>query len=445
MRNKSLLLLTALLLLWCGQSFASGFSIIEQSVSGLGVSFAGGAASADDPSTVYFNPAGMMLLEGQQATVGVHYIMPSVKFKSEQATNFLGADLGSNNSGQAGIDKIVPNFYYTNKVSEKFAFGLGINAPFGLATEYDDTWVGRYHAIESDVMTININPAVAFAVTDKLSIGIGLNAMYMKATLSSMVDGGVAYYQATTDPSHISDTDYDILATNEGDDWGFGYNFGIMYQFNEDTRIGMSYRSEVKQKLEGEVEADIPTTMAAFSSAFETQNIIGRITLPQSASLSAYHQINDKLAIMADITWTGWSSFDELTIEFDDTFGGKSSTTTTENWDDTWRYSIGATYQATDALMLRFGTAYDQTPISDDYRTPRIPGEDRIWLSLGAGYNILDNLVLDAAYVHLFVDDSKMAKYTTTDSDSEDYFRGTIVGEYENAVDIFSIQLTYNF
>ncbi len=454
MQNKSFLLLMSILLLWCGQTFASGFAIIEQSVSGLGNAFAGGAASAEDASTVYYNPAGMMLLDGSQATAGVHYIMPSVKFKSEQDANVLGGDLGSDNGGQAGITKIVPNLYYSNRISDKLAFGLGINAPFGLSTEYDKTWVGRYHAVESEVVTININPSVAFQLTEKLSFGVGFNAQYMEATLSSMVDGGLV--GATAGAAIVpSQTANDVYVKNNADDWGYGYNLGLIYAFTSKNRLGLHYRSEIKHKLEGDVKVDVPESLYTttfthpvygdipLASLFSDQNINGTITLPAMASVSYFHQLTDKLAIMADVTWTEWSSFDKLTINFEGAgLAGSNSSTTTEKWDDTWRYSVGATYQATEDLLLRIGTAYDETPISDEYRTPRIPGEDRIWLSFGAGYKILDNLIVDLAYTHLFVEDAKMEKSAT---DPEDTSRGTVVGTFENSVDIASIQLTYNF
>ena len=149
---------------------------------------------------------------------------------------------------------------------------------------------------------------------------------------------------------------------------------------------------------------------------------------------------------MADVTWTEWSSFDELTIHFEgDGIAGKDSTTTTEKWDDTWRYSLGGTFQATDALILRTGVAYDETPISDKYRTPRIPGEDRYWVTLGAGYQFSESLSMDIAYAHLFVDDSKMEKQAGTDPDGEDFARGTVVGEFENSVDIASIAFNYRY
>lgn len=440
-------------------ALSSGFALIEQSVSGLGNAFAGGAASAEDATTIFFNPAGLTMLDGQNVTAGAHVIMPSAKFSAETTSNVLGQPLSGGNGGDGGVTGIAPNLYYANRLSEQWSIGLGINAPFGLATKYDKDWVGRYHAVESDVMTININPSVAYRVNDQFSIGVGLNAQYIEATLSSMVDSGLVAYSGTgglTPLANVSNTDYDVYAENNADDWSYGYNLGLLYEFNANTRIGLAYRSEIEHDLEGTVKTSMSGLAAATLDAIPiapgatmlnlfpaSQGVKGTITLPASASLSLFHQVNDKLAIMADISWTEWSSFDKLTLDFESGIAGSSSSTTTENWDDNWRYSIGATYQATDALKLRTGVAFDETPISDEYRTPRIPGNDRLWISLGAGYQFSERLSMDAAYTHLFVDDAKMEK--TALPGSEDEGRGTVIGEFENTVDIASIQLNYQF
>lgn len=456
MRTKLSSVIISLLLVagLAGSALASGFAIVEQSVSGLGVSFAG-AVSGEDPSAMFFNPASITLLEGQQATAGLHVIMPSAKFTATTAestpipigvnTYLPPVSFGTNNGGDGGVTKLVPNLYYSNKLNDKLSIGLGINAPFGLATDYDRTWVGRYYAKESDVATININPIIAYKVTDQLSIAAGVSAEYMDVTLSSMLDGGLIAFSATHDAAFIpaiSNTAYDIFAENKANDWGFGFNLGLMYEFSPDTRIGLAYRSEVKHKLEGDVAFQIPDTLAPYlGSTFSNQNIHGEITLPATASVNLYTKVTDKLALMGDVTWTGWSSFDELTINFEGSLASSPSTTT-ENWDDTWKYSVGASYQITEALKLRGGMAYDETPISDDYRTPRIPGEDRFWVSLGAGYQFTENINMDFAYAHLFVSDSKMQKYATN---PEDTSHGTVIGEFENSVDIASVQFSYKF
>jgi long-chain fatty acid transport protein len=265
-----------------------------------------------------------------------------------------------------------------------------------------------------------------------------------------MIDGGLVNLSAGNPlglpmggQGTVSDTNNDIFAQNTADDWAFGFNLGLMYEFTKDTRVGLAYRSEVKHKLKGDIKTDVPATMAGLASLFQSQGISGTITLPAVASFNIFSQITDKLALMGDVTWTGWSSFDKLTINFEGAgIAGNTSTTTTENWDDRWRYSLGLSYQLTEALKLRGGVAFDETPISDDYRTPRIPGEDRTWVSIGAGYQLSESIYMDFAYAHLFVPDAKMQKYA---SNPEDTARGTVVGEFENSVDIASIQLSYSF
>ncbi len=448
---RSFVLLGILLLPATG-AFASGFAIIEQSVSGLGTAFATGSATADDASAMYFNPATMTQIKGQQIVSGLHVIVPSAKLNITEAKSPASAvpsipavfdDISGGNGVNGGVTGVVPNLYYVNNQGNGLAFGLGINAPFGLATKYSKTWIGRYHAVESDVKSININPAVAYQVTDKLSVGAGFNAMYMDVTLSSMVNGGLAAFSATSGavgtPNSTSD---DIFIENKADDWAYGYNLGLTYQVTDSTRLGLAYRSKVKQELEGTTRTTVPSSVSILAAAFTDQNVNGKIDLPASASLSINQRVNDKLVLMGDISWTDWSSFKELTLNFEGAgIGGNPSTTTVENWNDSWRYSIGAAYQYNDALKLRCGLAYDQTPIPDaEHRTPRIPGEDRTWLTLGGGYKFTDKITTDFAYAHLFVDDSDL-NLTLADNPSS----GSLVGSSENSVDIISVQLSYNF
>ncbi len=174
-------------------AFGGGFALIEQGVRGLGNAYAGGAASADDASTIFifFNPAGMTRLKGHEIVAGAHLIMPYLVFINEGSTYATGFPLTGGNGGEAGKTRVEPNFYYSRKVSDRLSVGVGVNAPFGLATKYEEGWVGRYHAIESDMMSITINPSVAYNVTDRLSVGGGFSAPYVKAKLSNAVDFGL--------------------------------------------------------------------------------------------------------------------------------------------------------------------------------------------------------------------------------------------------------------
>ncbi len=464
-------LLAGLLAAWSSSALASGFAIIEQSVSGLGTAYAGGAASAEDATTIFYNPAGMTLLEGQQVVAGVHVIIPSAKFSNDGTTNALGQPISGGDGGDGGVVKPVPNLYYTANLGNGLVVGLGVHAPFGLATDYNKDWVGRYHAVKSSVETININPSVAYKVNEHLSLGAGVSAQYIDVNLTSMVDYGLSAYSTVGEALQAaiaggapvatitflnnaltalqtapSNPDADVYADMKADDWGYGYNLGVLYEFDQDSRIGMSYRSEIKHTLKGDV--DFSAQNAAYlasvgldaSADFPDQDLSGKITLPAMASLSGYHRFNPQWAVMADISWTQWSSFKELVIKFD---GDLPDSVTTENWKDTWRYSVGTTYTPNEQLVLRLGLAYDETPIpSSRHRTPRIPGNNRFWTAIGAGYQIIDGLNLDVAYAHLFVKDAKIDK---TLADEENLGRGNLVGKYENSVDIVSLQLAYNF
>ncbi len=434
----------AALLLPGSQALAAGFAIYEQSVSGLGNAFAGGAASAEDATTVFYNPAGLTRLPGQQAVVGVHAIRTHFEFDNDGSTHLLqpitGQGLTGSNGGDGGTWGIVPNAYYSVRLDSGWAFGLGVNAPFGLVTDYDTGWVGRYHGLKSDVLTVNINPSAAYKIGKHLSVGVGANAMYMRAKLDSAVDFGTILAAAGGTPQQD-----DGKAKLDADDWGYGFNVGLLWEFNDNTRAGIHYRSTVEQKLEGDANFKVPDDMQSIltalgSGAFQDTDASGKITLPATLSLSLYHSYGAKLAVMADATWTQWSEFDELRIKFDNP--EQPDNLTTEDWNDTWRFSVGATYSATPQWLLRCGLAYDQSPVPGaKHRTPRLPDADRYWLSLGTGYHVADWFSFDFAYTHLFVDSAK----TNMDPTGENELRGGLKGDWDNSGDIFSAQAVFRW
>jgi long-chain fatty acid transport protein len=438
-----------------GSAFGAGFALIEQGVSGLGNAYAGGAAGAEDASTIFFNPAGMTRLQGQQIILGAHIIMPYVKFDNEGSTHVLqpltGKALQGGNGGEAGETRVVPNLYYSRKVSDRFTVGLAVNAPFGLATEYEKDWVGRYHAIESDLMSININPSIAYKINDNLSIGGGFSAQYIKATLSSAIDFGTFDFAGTfatkfglpIPPRSLGLTPQqsDGFGEVEGDSWGVGFNLGLLYEFNKNTRIGAAYRSRIEHTLDGDVDySHVPTGLQPYP-IFKDGGAEADVTLPDSLSVSFFHQINPQWMVMADFTWTNWQQFEKLEIKYDNP--NQPVTITTENWQDSYRYSLGLTYLPNKNWALRAGTAYDTSAVSDKkYRTPRIPDGDRIWASLGVGYKLSDMFSLDLGYAHLFINDPEIEKSVTTTEDRE---RGGLVGSFKAHIDIISAQLTMSF
>ncbi|MBI5846662.1 MAG: outer membrane protein transport protein [Nitrospirae bacterium] len=436
-------------LVLAGSAMGAGFALIEQSVSGLGNAFAGGSAGAEDASTIFFNPAGLTRLSGTQTVGGAHLVMPSAKFQNEGSTHALqgitGVPLRGDNGGEGGVNGVVPNLYFSTKVNNKLWLGLGINAPFGLSTDYDNNWVGRYHAITSEVMTLNINPSFALKVSDRLSVGAGFNAQYLKAKLSNAIDYGTLCFSlagpSVCAPQGLMPQAADGTVELKGDSWGFGYNLGLLYEFSPATRMGIAYRSHVHHKVEG--DADFSNTPAFIVGAtrgwFTDTDVNASVDLPASASISLVHQINPQWEIMADVTWTQWSIFDELRFKFE---SGQPDGVTTEKWRDNYRYSGGITYKPGN-WKFRAGIAYDTTPVRGaEYRTPRIPDGNRLWLAGGLGYKISDRIQVDLGYAHLFVDDPEIRKSVTT---AEDTLRGGLRGTYDASVDIISAQLRFAF
>ncbi|MDO7597864.1 MAG: outer membrane protein transport protein [Pseudomonadota bacterium] len=435
-------------------SYASGFAIIEQSITGLGRAFAGSAAVADDASTIFFNPAGLTYLSHSEFSTGLNFIKPESDFNNEGSTlpSTLGGTAITGNGDNGGKLALVPNLYYAHRLNDRMVAGIGIVAPFGLVTDYDDNWVGRYHAVKSDLKTVNINPSFAFQTTEKLSLGFGINLQYADLELTQAVDFGAACASTAVSTNPAITTPLKELAlecadpqAHDGkakitaDDWSWGYNLGLIFQATDATRIALAYRSKISHHLHGKGTFDIPDNGAVQTVAniagFANGDTDGKVTLPETASFAVHHQINNKWAIMGDASWTRWSRFQDLTINSTDSVRLNSSKE--EKWDNNMRYGLGLTYIHNDTWTFRGGIAYDQTPVSDQYRTPRIPDEDRKWLAIGASYKYSDNITLDAGYTHIFVSDPSV-----NDTDDNGY---TLKGNYNASVDILGMQMRWLF
>lgn len=414
-------------------SHASGFAILEQSVTGLGAAFSGSAAVAEDASTIFFNPAGLTNLQYEEVDIAAHYIAPRSDFNDQGSHSPFGAALTGDSAADGAKNAIVPNLYYSRPINERTVFGLGIGAPFGLVTEYNDSWTGRYHAVRSALQTININPSFAFKATDKLSLGFGINAQKIDLELTQMADLAASSALKAGAPlttvavvSQSSDGKVKV----EADDWSWGYNAGLTFQATETTRFGLAYRSKVSHTLKG--SGDI--THIATGQKVASGTISGKVSLPESMSLAFHHKINQQWTLMGDASWTRWSRFKELTVTGQGTFPSSSKP---ENWSNTMRYGLGVSYEHNNKWTFRSGVAYDETPTSDQYRTPRIPDEDRTWLAVGTSYNYSKSMTIDVGYTHIFISDPKI-----NDVDENDY---TLTGEYEGSVDILSVQMRWMF
>jgi long-chain fatty acid transport protein len=439
------------------QAHASAFALIEQNASGMGNAYAGAAAAAEDASTIYYNPAGMSLLPGgMQISIGLALINLSAKFSDSGSTQSgtpaapsSQAPLGGT-GGNAGGLSAVPNFYFATDLAKDLKIGVGISVPFGLKTEYDADWMGRFQAIKSDIATFNVNPSVAYKVSEDVSLGFGLSYQQINAELSNAVNFAAATYGATggnvAATNAVAAAGREGTASVKGSDSAWGYNLGAMFKVAPDTRMGLSYRSSIKYNVTGTVVfsgvpvATLTAINPALAAAFSDGNVSLDVELPASASLAVQHKLDPKWTLLGDVTWTGWSKIKQLVVTRDN---GATLSTTPENFKDTWRVGIGATYRKDDAWSIKMGVAYDETPVNDTDRTARLPDNNRIWLSVGGQYRLSKDGTLDFGYSHLFIKDAPINQ--PAPGSGSPLLTGQLVGNYKGSVDIFGAQFAYRF
>jgi long-chain fatty acid transport protein len=424
-----------LIALASSSAFASSFGLIDHSVSGMGTAYAIGSAGIDDASTIFYNPAGMSRLHGSHVSGGLHIIRADTEFKNGRGIYTPGLPgVGGTPYPQGktkdDIDLTValPSGYLSHQYSNTVWFGIGVNAPFGLETDYSKNWVGRYHSIKSELLTININPSMAFKINDKATLGFGVSALYGDGELTNAADVGLAVGAPGA---------FDHKVKLTGDDWGYGFNLGLLLQPTQNTRLGLHYRSEIDLTLDGDAKVSGPIVNRKQDAKLD-------VTLPDSVSLSGYYGISRRWGLMADVTWTEWSDIKTLRTKVQD----GSQSLAVWDYDDSFRFAIGAEYRYNQAWLFRTGVAYDETPVpSADLRSPRVPDNDRTWLTFGTTYRYSPAITFDFGYAHLFVNDPKLKGV----SDNHDPTAGQptgahrLSGEYDASVDILSAQVNWKF
>lgn len=423
-------------LLATGVAHAAGFQITESSVTGLGRAFAGGGLVGDDLSAIAYNPAGMTLLDGTRIQGGVTFIGSDGEFSgSSTGTPVLRSSgtpvaaplysnrTGGENSSDAGASAAVPNNYLVFAPGQDLRVGIGLHSPFGLATDYGSSWVGRYHAQSSSLQTVDLNPSLAWRVTPQLSLGVGLSYQLAKGKLSQAAFTG---------------TPTDAYVEFKGDSDAFGWNLGAMYELAPGSRVGFSFRSKVTQDFDGDLRLRTPLSSRRFDA--ETT-----ITLPETVNAGFVQALGERLTLSLGARWTNWSRFDELKLKSPGLSGG--SKTYIEDWRDTWTLSAGLDWRYSEDWTLRAGVAWDQTPVrSEDHRTARIPDADRWWLGFGASYRPTPKLTIDAGFAHLFFEDADTRNVVTSDTTSPAVvIADALVGSYSGSANLFGLQLQYRF
>ncbi|WP_165942118.1 OmpP1/FadL family transporter [Luteimonas arsenica] len=420
---------------------ASGFQLKENSVKGLGAAFAGSGVNEGDASVVVNNPASMTRFEGTTVQADLSVIDLSYEFKGS-GTDAFGRPLTGGDGGNAGDVTPVPAFSVIHKLDNGLALGAMVSAPFGLKTEYEPDWQGRYFADTSDVKIVNLTFSAALDITERVSVGVG--AVYSKAdvTLSKAIDFGTLLYSnpATRPLPFAIPQARDGHASVEGDDTGFGWIAGITFRPTDRFSLGISHQSEIDYDLRGNVEWQVPGDVrAVFNSSpmtaqlFQNGGAGARLTTPSTTAIVARYDITDRFAMMANWTKTGWSSLEEVRIEFD---GPDADSVEPFEWQDTDFVSLGGEFKLNEAWTLRGGLAIDETPTSLAHRTPRLPDDDRRWYTLGATWQVSDALSMDFAFARLEPKDPKV-----------DYSSGgsTITGPFDGHANLFGVSAQYRF
>ncbi|MCH8544073.1 MAG: outer membrane protein transport protein [Alcanivorax sp.] len=419
--------LTALsgsLLLLSGHSLAAGLSLNEQSASGMGTAYAGRASSALDASTLYGNPAGMSRLQRAEVSGGLALIAPNIDINNAQG------DAPGTNEGNMVSTTLIPFGYYVTPVDERWHVGIGAYVPFGGAADYEDTFQGRYQALETDVRVITVQPTVSYRIDDRLSIGAGVTLNRIDGTLRNSLSN--APFGGTGDA--------ELKST--GDDYAVGYNLGVMGRITDSTTLGVTYYSKVDYTLEG------TTTLSGMDPNGAALGLVnGRydasldFTTPESVSASLTHELDERWTLHGGAVWTRWSRLQRIDVENDGAQGALAVTTEEIGFRDVLGVSAGASYQFSPQWVLRGGMALDESPVSAENRSVRVPYGHRKAISIGAGWSPSPALTVDMAYAYLWESEAPVDQQDSSGAG----LRPAYSADYETTAHGISAQLSYRF
>ena len=383
---------------------AGGFMLTEQSVAGLGRAYAGAGIVGDDLSAVWYNPAGMSLLSGTAVQMGAVVADLDLEVTTNSSAAFDNGRNGTKENGRKhGVP--IPNMYLVHQIKDDMWFGLGITVPFGMATEYDNNWAAADKGMNAEVKVFDINPNVAFKLTDTLSFGAGVSLQYVTAQFEQK--NNLGHEKA-------------MRVRLNADGWAWGGNLGFMWQPTETVRVGLAYRSQVNHKADGYLKSDLETANGTLIKHFQSNDGHAEMSALHVITLTGTWKATEALRLSGLVRWTNWSSFDKLPISgsslYDASYtagvlaygpevAGQKATNkhnAVYNWKDSWLFTVGADYDINDEFTVRGGVGYEISPVDDDkYRSATIPDTDRLWLSMGATWHASKNLQSDFGIAYL--------------------------------------------
>ena len=439
------------------QARASAFQLKEDSAQAMGRAYAGSLAAGGDVSVVANGPASMSDLQGTYFEADVTAINFSAQF-SGSAHDVLGNSINGNNGGDAGTTMPVPAFFFETQVSDRWHVGAAFSVPFGFKTDYNNDWVGRYNAIESKFESLDGTLSASFDVTDNLSIGGSAIAQRTSATLTNAINFASVGLDLAGPGSKLNlppsavysliPPGTDGLAHIEGSDWAYGWQLGARWKIDSQDRLAFNYRSKISHRLQGTADFDVPQNVSTLinqlapalglnTSNLPFQNTSGTadFTTPAVSTISYWHQ-EDKFGFGADVSYTQWDVFKDLTVNYGN--AAQPATTQVFDWHNSWYASFGGEYYLTDKVTLRGGIGFDTTPTGGATRDVRVPDETRKLLSVGIGYKASEHLSLNASYAHIFVNRATISNDVSATED-------TITGTYDDYGNLFALSAVYKF
>lgn len=414
---------------------ASGFALREDSAVGIGTAFSGDASSAADLSTIFTNPAGMAYFTGTQVQADAIMIFEGIHFTGSSTS--VGGTVSTGGAGSVDAGRSVPDgaMYAMTNITPDLSAGIAITTPFGLETIYPNGWAGRYLALKTTTKATDFNPNLAYRINNWLSVGGGLSAQAFEVDASQAINStGAATKGASAPNSVLPDGQGEI----HGRSWGWGFNLGAMAEPIEGTRLGLAYRSRVQHTIEGFYNASVPSAIAGAAPALASSPFRAPITLPATTSLGITQVITPQLAVMGELEYTQWSSVQKLVVS--NPSGGVINTNLF-SFRDTWFGSIGAKYALSDQWAFTAGFGFDQSPVTDYYRTVLLPDNDRTIVGLGAFYTFNPHVKLTLAYTHYFFPSTTINSSINTNSGTGDVLRGS----YDNSADEAAASLHVTF
>ncbi len=419
---------------------AAAFQLFEQDGASVGNYHAGRAAIAEDASTAFYNPAGLVRIKNQQLVLGLDPIITDIEFHGTVDVNTVG--LGTVGpmpaAAQAGGLNFVPSLNYAAPiVTDWLVFGFSIVAPFGVKTDYGTNSFARYAATLTSLQVIDFVPSLGVAFNDKFSMGVGIDIERSSAEFDLVAGNSLI--------NAILGSNADTYGQNTGGDHAYGYHVGALYQFTPNTRAGLAYASRVTHVIHGTSQFFGPLANDSLGGTQINQHLRAQIPLPATSTFSIFHTINPSWDIMGSLIYTQWNSLQQLILTgvsaiVDGNSSNNVTITIPQHFKNTWNYSVGANYHMNDQWMLRTGLGFDQTPSNAKDRNLQMPDSDRIAAALGLHFQPIKALGIDVAWTHIFAMNTRINNNTLVVGDQS----STVQGSIHAAGDVYGLQLKWD-